>query len=130
MSMSYMCSPSPAHRQSLLSSLKTTECHSTFQSTLSRHQSSCAWQCRSVIGSQVRDTRDPSPAASRCFPMVLGYTAGATCDRISYLDVATAACTMHMYYVATGNLVYGCGKFPQTTESSNTPPIHCIQHVQ
>ena len=65
--------PSLAHRQNLLSSLKTTECHSTLQSTLSQHHSSSAWQC----GSLDTGTHDLSPTASRWFPMVLGDTAGA-----------------------------------------------------
>ena len=38
---------------------------------------------------------------------------------------------VRLYYVATQNLVYLCGNVPQTTaESSDTPPIHCAQHVQ
>ena len=50
-----------------------------------------------VNGRLTRYTRDLSSAASRWFPMVLGDTAGATCARISSLDViwaATAARTM------------------------------------
>ena len=36
-----------------------------------------------------------------------------------------------LYYAAVQNLIYGCGKVPQTTsESSDTPRIHCVQHVQ
>ena len=32
--------------------------------------------------------------------------------------------------MAVQNLVYGVGNIPQTTaESSNTPPMHCAQHV-
>ena len=46
------------NRQNLLSSLKTTECYSTLQSTLSRHQSSRAWRCSSVTDSLARVTRD------------------------------------------------------------------------
>ena len=60
-------------------------------------------------------------------------------SQISSLDAiraATAARTMHylyvrLYYAAVQNLIYGCGHVPQpTTESSDTPPIHCAQHVQ
>ena len=87
-------SPLLTYRQNLLSSLKTTECHSTLQSTLSRHH---AWQCCDVSGSLARDTCDLSPAASRRFPMVLSDTAGETRARMSSLDAvqaATAASTM------------------------------------
>ena len=54
------------HRQNLLLSLKTTEHHSTLQSTLTRHQSSRALQCHGVSGSL---------AEGSWFPMVLGDTA-------------------------------------------------------
>ena len=38
---------------------------------------------------------------------------------------------VHLYYVAIQNVVYGCGNVLQTAaESSDTPPIHCAQHVQ
>ena len=38
---------------------------------------------------------------------------------------------MGLYYAAVQNLVYGCGNVTQTTaESSETPLIHCTQHVQ
>ena len=38
---------------------------------------------------------------------------------------------VRLYYAAVQNLVYGCGNIPQTTaDSSDTPPIHCAQHVQ
>ena len=38
---------------------------------------------------------------------------------------------VRLYYAAFPNLVYGCGNIPQTTaESSDTPLIHCAQHVQ
>ena len=77
----------------LFSAMKTTERRSTLQSSLSRHQSSRAWRCRGVSGSQARDTRDLSPAASRQFPTVLGDTIYATCARISSLDVVKAATT-------------------------------------
>ena len=96
--------PSLTYRKKLLSSQKTTECHSTLQSTLSWHQSSCAWWCHSVCGSLARGTHDLSPTANRQFPMVLGDTAGATCVRISPLDavqVATAARTMRRSWRAT-----------------------------
>ena len=43
--------PSLTYRQNLLSPLKTTECHSTLQSTLSQHRSSHAWRCHGVSGS-------------------------------------------------------------------------------
>ena len=131
--------PSLTYRQNLLSSLKTTKCHFTFQSTLSQQQSSSAWWCRGVSGSLAIDTCDLSSAASRWFPMVLGDTAGATCARISSLDViwvATAACTMRQSqcaFVLHGHPepVYGWGNVPQTTaESSDTSPVYCAQHVQ
>ena len=36
-----------------------------------------------------------------------------------------------LYYAGMQNLIYGHGNVPQTTaESSDTPPIHCAQHVQ
>ena len=38
---------------------------------------------------------------------------------------------LQLYYAAVQNLVYGCENVPQTiAESSDTPPIHCAQHVQ
>ena len=73
------------------------------------------------------------PNASR------NYTAGATCDRISSLGTVqafTAVRTMisldvRLNYAAIQNLVYGCGNVPQTiAKSSDTPPIHCAQHLQ
>ena len=36
------------------------ECHSTLQSTLSRHQSNRTWQCRGVSSSLARGTHDVS----------------------------------------------------------------------
>ena len=72
--------------------------------------------------------------------MVLGDTACATCARISPLDAVLmrppllAQCFefyVRLYYAAVKNLVYGCGNVPQTTaEKTDTPPIHCAQHVQ
>ena len=76
---------------------KTTERHSTLQSTLSWHQSSCAWWCRGVNCCLARGTCYLSPATSRLFPMVLGDTAGAIRAWIFSLDSvweATAAHTM------------------------------------
>ena len=65
--------------------------------------------------------------------MGLDDTACATCAWISSLD-AVAQCfdlDVCLYYVVVQNLVYGCGNVPQTTaESSDTPPIHCAQHMQ
>ena len=84
-----------AYRQILLSSLKTTERHSTLQSTLARHQSSRARRCRDVSGSLVRYTRDLSPAANRRFQIVLGGTSGVTCDRISSLDAVRTSTAVH-----------------------------------
>ena len=130
--------PSLTYRQNLLSLLKTTERYFTLQSTLSRHQSSSASWCCGVSGSLVRSTRDLSPAASRQFSMVLGDTASAICAQISSPSVfgqplLLAQCVdldMCLYYSAIQNLVYRCGNVPQTTaESSDTPPIHCAQHV-
>ena len=77
--------PSLAYIQKILSSLKTRECHFTVQSTLSQHQSSCAWWCRGVSGSLARGPSDLSAAANRLFRMVLGDTTGATWARISFL---------------------------------------------
>ena len=38
---------------------------------------------------------------------------------------------VHLYYAAVQNLVCGHGNVLQTTaERSDTPPIHCTQHVQ
>ena len=75
--------------------------------------------------------------------MVLGDTAGATCVRISSLDVVRAATAaarclhnasdldVRLYYTAVQNVVYGCGNVPYTIgESSDTPLIHFAQHVQ
>ena len=89
----YTCSlrPSLAYRQNLFLSLKKTECHSTLQSNISRHQSNHVWRCRGVSGSLARGPRDLSPAASRWFPMVLGDTAGVTCAQTSSLDSVRAA---------------------------------------
>ena len=81
--------PSLTYRQNLLSSLKTTERHSTLQSTLSWHQSSHGWQCHGVSGSLARDTHDLSPAASRQFLLVLGDIADATCALIAVRAVTT-----------------------------------------
>ena len=71
--------------------------------------------------------------------MVLGDTAGATVPGfLSWMLIGRpsllAQCIdldMHLYYVAIQNLIYGYGNVPQiAAESSNTPPIHCAQHVQ
>ena len=79
-----------------------------------------------------------SPAASRWFPMVLSDTASAICARSSSLDTvraATAARTMRRSWRASLLRVrpepgVRGGKIPHTTaENSDTPPIHCIQHV-
>ena len=54
--------------------------------------------------SLVRGTRDPRPAASKRFPIVLGDTAGETCARISSLDyvrAANAARIMHRSWRAS-----------------------------
>ena len=102
-------------------------------------QGSCAWRCHSVSGSLVRGTHDLSHAASRRFPMILGDTTDATCAQISSLDTVQAATVlthcidldMRLYCMAIQNLVYRCGNVPQTTvESSDAPPIHCVQHLQ
>ena len=38
---------------------------------------------------------------------------------------------VHLYYVTVQNLVCGCENVSlTTTESSDTPPVHCAQHVQ
>ena len=50
--------PSLAYTKNVLSSLKTTERHSTVQSTLSRHQGSRAWRCFGLSGSLTRGTYD------------------------------------------------------------------------
>ena len=111
--------PSLTYRQNLVSSLKTTECHCTLQSTLSWHQSSLAWMCRGVCASLVRGTWSES-----CCWMLFGQP--SLLEQCVNLDV-------HLYYAAVQNLIYGSGSgnVPQTTtESSNIPLIHCAQHVQ
>ena len=71
--------------------------------------------------------------------MVLGYIAEARSARISSwmlfgqppLLTQCLDLDVHLYYAAIQNLVYGCGKVLQIiAESSDTPPIHCAQHVQ
>ena len=123
-------------RQNLLSSLKTTDCHSTLQSTLSQHQSSQAWWCNGVSGSLVRGTHDLSPAASRWFPMVLVDTANATCAQISSLDAVQAATVTHavrrshvyLYHVAVQNLVCRCGICPfSLTQTCNTNSLKWLK---
>ena len=38
---------------------------------------------------------------------------------------------VRLYYMVIQKLVYGCGYVAQTTaKSSDTPPIHCVHHVQ
>ena len=109
--------------KNLLTSLKTTERHSTLQSTLSQHQSDRAWRCRGVSGSLATGTCDVSPAASRRFPMVLGDTAvqhvpGFLPWMLFGQPTMLAQCVdlyVRMYYAAVQNLVYGCGNVPQTT---------------
>ena len=64
----YTVHSSLTYRQKLLSSLKTTELHSTLQSTLPGHQSSYAWRCCGESCSLARGTHDLSPTASRLFP--------------------------------------------------------------
>ena len=63
----------------------------------------------------------------------------ATCARISSLVAVReppllAQCVNRderLYYATVQNLVYGCGNVPQTTaNSSDTPLIHWVQHVQ
>ena len=123
--------PSLTYRQNLLSSLKTTKCHSTLQLTPSHHQSSRFWQCHNVNDSLAKGTHDLSPAASRRFPTVLGDTAGATCAQISspeavgwpLLLTQNVDPDVCLYYAAIQNLVFGYGNVPQTTaENSDTPP--------
>ena len=63
--------PSLAYRQNLLSSLKTTERHSTLQSTLSQQQSSRARRCPDVSGILTRGACDLSPDARKRFPKIL-----------------------------------------------------------
>ena len=132
--------PSLAYKQKLLSSLKRTERHFTPQSTLSRHQSSRAWWCRGVSGSLAIGTHDLSLAASRWFTVVLGDTANATCALISSLyavRAATTASTMHRSWLSSvqrgrpePNLREWECSTDNSAESSDTPPIHCGQHVQ
>ena len=61
----------------------------------------------------------------------------ATCALVSSLEavlVATAARTLRpswrLYYAVVQNLIHGCGNVPQTTDSCDTPPTYCAQHVQ
>ena len=130
--------PSLAYRQNLLLSLKTTRVPFHSPVDLSRCQNSRAWRRRGVGGNLVRGTHELSPAASRRFPMVLGHTAGATCDRVSSLDAvraATAARTMCRSWRASvlygrpvpGLRTWECSR--NTGGSSDTPPIHCTQYV-
>ena len=37
---------------------------------------------------------------------------------------------VRLNYAAIQYLVYECGNVPQITAESDTPPIHCSQHVQ
>ena len=93
--------PSLAYRQNLFCLLKRTECHSTLQSTLSRHQSSPALRFRGISGSLTRGTRDVSHATRKRFSMVLCDTAGTTCARISFLFAVTAVRTMRRSWRAS-----------------------------
>ena len=124
-----------ACRQNLHSLLKTTERHSSLQSTLSRHQSSCGCRCRDVSGSLARGERDLKETVpngpwwhnrcNMCSDFFTWMQLG--------LPIQLAQCVeldVCLYYAAVQNLVYGCGNVLQiTTESSDTPPIRCAQHV-
>ena len=130
--------PSRAYRENLLSSLKTTGRHSVLQSTLVRHQCSRAWRCHDVNGSQSRGTCDLSPVASKRFPMFLDDTTCAKYAWISLLGALLASATTRTMrpswrasvLAAVQNPVYECGNVRHTSlESSDTPPIHCVQHV-
>ena len=130
-----MCASITHIQTELLSTLKTTERHSTLQSNLSQHQSSHARWCHHVSGILARGTCDLSPAASRRFPMILDDTAGATCTwmLLGWPSLLTQCIDfdVNLYYTAIQNLVCGCGNVPQIiAESSDTPLIHCAQHVQ
>ena len=47
-----------------------------------------------------------------------------TVRTLRHLDV-------RLYYAAVQNLIYGCGNVPQiSAQSSDTPPIHYVQHVK
>ena len=129
MTLTIRVRPSLTYRQNLLSTLKTTERHSTFQSTLSRHQSTRAWRCRGVSGGLTRGTHDLNPAASRRFPMLLDDTVGATCALIFFPWILfgrpplLAQCVdpdVRLYYAAVQNLVYGCRNVPQKLLKSST----------
>ena len=70
--------------------------------------------------------------------MVLNYTAGATCARISSLDaVRTARAVRTMRRSSLASVIHGRpepslrgGNVPHTTAESSDTPIHCVQHVQ
>ena len=91
--------------------------YSALQSTLSRHQSSRAWQCHGFSGSLAISTH----AANRRFLMILADTAGTTSTRISSLGAfraATAArkmcrtpmCICTVQPPSTGLRVWECSK--------------------
>ena len=95
----------------LLSSLKTTERHSTLQSSLS-------W--------------DLSPAASKwsLVTQQIQHVFRFLSWRLPPLLAQCINLDMRLYCTAVQNLVYECGNVVQTTAGSrDTSPIHCAQHV-
>ena len=100
--------------------------HSTFQSTLSRQQSSRAWLEAHVIWVLLQANGSQRPLVTQQVQHVPGlpWMRPPVLAQGVELDV-------RLYYTAVQNLVYGFGNVPQiTAESSDTPPIHCAQHVQ
>ena len=62
--------------------------------------------------------------------MFLDFFPGYCCG-VSPLLAKCVDFDVRLYYAIVSNLVYGCGNVPQNTaESSDTPPMHCAQHVQ
>ena len=118
------------------SALKTTELHSSLQSTLSWHQSSRAWRCCGLSYRPAIRTRDLRPAASRRITRVLCDIAGATCVRISSQDAATAARTKRLSSRASVQRgrpepslrVWWC--FTDHCWKQRHTTIHFAQHVQ
>ena len=126
------------YRQNLLSSLKTTDRHSTFESTLSWHQSSHAGWCHGGTDSLARGTWSES-CCKQTVPN--GPWWHSRCNMC--LDFFPECCLgdhcdSHNASIWCAPILCGCPEsglwvwnVPQiTAESSDTQPIHCAQHVQ
>ena len=91
------------YRENLLSSLETTVCHSTLQSTLSRHQSSRTWRCPDVSGNLSSGTRGLN-AGEQTVINCSWWHSRWTCAWIYFLDsvlAVTAARTMRRSWRAS-----------------------------